>query len=250
MIYSRSHETGANSRNALHWEAQVLPPEAAQDPTTPTMANMIAHTLRNTPDVIIPGEVRTPDEFYQMNRALKTGHRVLTTWHALDGADAIDRASTELATKGGSTLEHARSLATSFDIIVSQQKLGDGSRKVMAIEELTGNLIDGRAETRKLFEYVLTGEADKDPETGKVTKIHGYFQQTNPISENLQKAFYTVGITRDEIKEFIDVPTVRKGCSNLASQNPANDVKNSDDTVSFIPDSDFEEEGDMDVSFI
>ncbi len=61
MIYNRDTTTAANSRNVLHWEAQDLPPEAAQDPTTPTMANMIAHTLRNTPDVIVPGKIRTPD---------------------------------------------------------------------------------------------------------------------------------------------------------------------------------------------
>ena len=218
MIYNRIEETGANRRNVLHWEAQDLPPEAAKDPTTPTMANMIAHTLRNTPDVIVPGEVRTPHEFYQMNRALKTGHRVLTTWHALDGADAIDRGSTELATIGGSTSEHARSLAQSFDIIISQQKLGDGSRKVMKVEEITGRMIDGRAETSTLFEFVLTGKTDKDPVTGKILKIHGYFQQVNPLSEKLVQLFYSVGVTREEIDKFIHVPEVRPDGTNLPSQ--------------------------------
>lgn len=218
MIYNRSEETGANRRNVLHWEAQDLAPEAAKDPTTPTMANMIAHTLRNTPDVIVPGEVRTPQEFYQMNRALKTGHRVLTTWHALDGADAIDRGSTELATIGGSTSEHARSLAQSFDIIISQQKLGDGSRKVMKVEEITGRMIDGRAETSVLFEFVLTGQTDKDPVTGKILKIHGYFQQVNPLSEKLIQLFYSVGVTREEIDKFINVPKIVEGGTNLPSQ--------------------------------
>ena len=47
------------------------------------MANEIAHVLRNTPDVVIPGEVRTAAEFEQVNRVLKTGHRVLTTLHVL-----------------------------------------------------------------------------------------------------------------------------------------------------------------------
>lgn len=217
MIYDRSEETGTNRRNVLHWEAQDLPPEKAKDPTTPTMSNFIAHTLRNTPDVVIPGEVRTPDEFYQMSRVLKTGHRVLTTWHALDGADAIDRGSTELATIGGSISEHARSLAASFDIIVSQQKLGDGKRKVMSIEEVTGKIIDGRAETVKLFEFVLTGEADKDPITGKVTNIHGYFQQSNPISPRLIQLFYAVGVTKEELAPYLVAPQVIKGKSNLKS---------------------------------
>lgn len=204
MIYDRDEKTGANKRNVLHWEAQDLSPEASKNPTTPTMGNKIAHSLRNTPDVIVPGEVRTPEEFFQMGRALKTGHRVLSTWHALDGADAIARAAGELATLGGSELDHARSLASSFDIIVSQQKLGDGSRRVMAIEELTGKLIDGRAETVKLFEFVLTGKATKD-ENGKVTDIEGYFVHSNPISESLIQKFYSVGITRDELIPFLTV---------------------------------------------
>lgn len=218
MLYDRDIATGTNRRNALHWEAQDLSPEAAKDPTTPTMANMIAHALRNTPDVIVPGEVRTPDEFFQMVRALKTGHRLLTSWHATDGPDAIDRASTELSTLGGSTLDHARSLAQSFDIIVSQAKLGDGSRRVMGIEELTGRLIDGRAETVKLFEFVLTGESTKDPLTGEVKDIKGYFQQCNPISQKLVQKFYSVGITKQEIAAFVTAPVVIEGASNLASQ--------------------------------
>lgn len=218
MIYQRSEETGANMRNALHWEAQDLNAKAAEDPSAPTMGNMMAHTLRNTPDVIIPGEVRTPIEFFQMNRALKTGHRVLTTWHALDGPDAIDRAATELSTLGGNLMDYVRSLATSFNIIISQQKLGDGSRHVMKIEELTGRVVDGRAETVVLFQYTLTGKTDKDPVTGKVKKIHGYYEQLNPISDTLVQSFYQVGITRDEIEPFINVPARLEGRSNLPSQ--------------------------------
>ena len=153
-----------------------------------------------------------------MNRALKTGHRVLTTWHALDGPDAIDRASTELSTVGGNLLDHARSLANSFDIIVSQQKLGDGSRKVMKIEELTGKIIDGRAEAKTLFEYKLTGDTKKNPVTGKVEKIYGYFQQVNPISEKLVQAFYSVGITKSELSTYTHPPKLIPNQSNLVSQ--------------------------------
>lgn len=217
MIYERDKTTGANLRNAIHWEAQDVPPERAKDPTSPTMANMMAHTLRNTPDIIIPGEVRTPEEFYQMHRALKTGHRVMSTWHAMDGADGIERAATELATLGGSISDYRQSMAKSFDIFVSQKKLGDGSRKVMSIEESTGRVVDGKAETKVLFRYVLTGETDYD-ETGEIKKIHGYFEQVNPISEKLIQSFYATGITKKEIEEFINVPPQISGKSNLPSQ--------------------------------
>lgn len=206
MVYERSDETGANLRNAIHWEASEVDIRLKDDPTTPTMANFIAHALRNTPDVIIPGEVRTPEEFFQMNRALKTGHRVLTTFHATDGADAVERMATELATLGGSVTDYLSSITHSIDIVVSQKKLDDGNRHVMAIEELTGKVNEfGKAETRVLFRYRLTGEMIRDPETGKLKKIEGVFEQVNPISEELKQKFFEAGISLDELKPFLTV---------------------------------------------
>lgn len=236
MIYDRSEESGANFRNVLHWEARDIGSDDGRDPTLPTMSNMIAHVLRNTPDVVIPGEVRTAAEFEQVNRVLKTGHRVLTTLHAYDGADAISRMSTELATKGGSITDYASSLANSIDLVVSCRKLGDGSRHVMAIEELTGRILDnGTAETKVLFRYKLTGQVDKDPDTGKIKKIYGYFEQVSPISEDLQSKFYSAGISKEEISQFINPPALIEGRSNLASQYPNGVMPAEDD----FPDIDF-----------
>lgn len=219
MVYDRSPETGANMRNVLHWEAQDLDKSMQDDPTTATMSNMIAHVLRNTPDVVVPGEVRTASEFEQVNRVLKTGHRVLSTLHAYDGADAIARMSTELATKGGSIADYSSSLANSIDLVVSCRKLGDGSRHVMAIEELTGRILpNGMAETSVLFRYNLTGEVDRDPETGRLEKIHGYFEQVNPISKDLVSKFFSAGISKDQIQQFMNPPEIVEGKSNLPSQ--------------------------------
>lgn len=231
MIYERSEETGANMRNALHWEASDS--VAADDPTVPSMSNMIAHTLRNTPDVVIPGEVRTPSEFFQVNRVLKTGHRVLSTLHAYDGSDAVSRIATELATLGGNVNDYALSIASSLDIAVSQRKLADGSRRVMSIEEYTGRILDdGSAETRILFRFKLTGEVDKD-ENGKIKKIHGYFEQVNPVSEELIQKFFSAGISRDELKAFTSAPEVISGESNLGSQR-AKYVKKEENIPSFL----------------
>ena len=219
MVYERSEETGANLRNVLHWEASDVEQKLKDDPTVPSMANMIAHTLRNTPDVIIPGEVRTPPEFFQMNRALKTGHRVLSTFHAYDGPDALDRMATELSTLGGSIADYTKSLAQSLDIIVSQRKLEDGNRHVMTIEELTGEIApNGLAETKILFRFVLTGEVDKDPKTGKTELIHGYFEQVSPISDKLVQKFYAAGISKDELLEFMTARETIDGATNLPSQ--------------------------------
>ena len=65
---------------------------------------------------------------------------------------------------------------------------------------------------------MLTGKTDKDPVTGKILKIHGYFQQVNPLSEKLVQLFYSVGVTREEIDKFIHVPEVRPDGTNLPSQ--------------------------------
>ena len=232
MIYERSPETGANLRNVLHWEASDVDAKLANDPNSPSMANMIAHTLRNTPDVVIPGEVRTPPEFFQMNRALKTGHRVLSTFHAYDGPDAIDRMATELSTLGGSIADYTKSLASSIDIIVSQRKLDDGSRHVMTVEELTGRVLDnGLAETHRLFEFVLTGEVVRD-ENGKSKEIKGYFQRSSAISKSLIQKFYTAGVTKDELAEFVTEPEIFEGRSNLPSQIAKASVEAKQTTVS------------------
>lgn len=205
MVYERAEETGANLRNTLHWEASDLPPEAAKDPTTPSMSNFIAHALRNTPDVIIPGEVRTPEEFFQMNRSLKTGHRVLTTFHAKNAADAIERMATELATLGGSIQDYVSSLVRSIDIVVAQLKLPDGRRRVVSIEELTGGIDEnGMAESRVLFNFELTGKTDKDV-NGNITHVHGNFKQVLPISEELKQKFYRSGVTREELEPYINI---------------------------------------------
>lgn len=235
MLYDRSLETGANMRNVLHWEAQDLDKALADDPTTGTMANEIAHVLRNTPDVVIPGEVRTAAEFEQVNRVLKTGHRVLTTLHAYDGADAIARMSTELATKGGSIVDYASSLANSIDLVVSCRKLGDGSRHVMAIEELTGKVNDrGMAETKVLFRYTLTGVTDFNEETGAIEKIHGYYEQVNGISDRLKEKFYSAGIPEVDIHSFVNVPDIIEGRSNLKSQGVAELSDAYNEELSFI----------------
>lgn len=210
MVYERSEETAANLRNTLHWEAKDIDETGKKSPTTQTMGNLISHSLRNAPDVIVPGEVRTPEEFYQMNRALKTGHRVLSTFHARDGADAIERMATELATLGGSITDYVSSLCKSIDIVVSQMKLEDGSRRVMKIEELTGRVKeDGTIETRTLFEFRLSGKVDKD-ENGRTKKIYGEFKQVEALSDNLLREFYTSGIGAEEMfpytKEGLNKP--------------------------------------------
>lgn len=214
MLYDRDPVTGANRRNVIHWEAQDIEESKKNDPSTPTMANFIAHALRNTPDIIIPGEMRTPEEFNQANRALKTGHRVLTTFHAEDSVDAISRFATELATVGGDVTDHMRSVANSIDLIVCQKKLDNGQRKVMEISELTGALDKetGMPEVNTVFQFV--------PVTSDDGQIGGYFEQVNPISSALHRKFNLSGIEAWRLEEFLNPPARIPGRSNLPANDP------------------------------
>lgn len=205
MVYERAEETGVNLRNSVHWEASDLSPEMQKDPTTATMANFISHALRNTPDVLIPGEVRTPEEFFQMNRAIKTGHRVLTTFHASSAADAIERMATELATLGGSIQDYVSSLVRSIDIVVAQLKLPDGRRRVVSIEELTGEVDEnGKAKSRVLFRFRLTGQTERD-EYGNILEVKGVFEQPEAISDELVQKFYQAGVSEEELRPYVDL---------------------------------------------
>ena len=130
--------------------------------------------------------------------------------------------ATELSTLGGSIQDYIGSLCKSIDIVVSQRKLEDGSRHVMKIEELTGKIDgSGSAETRVLFQFVLTGEVDKTE--GKVNKIGGYFEQVNAISEGMLQKFYSAGISKEELNRFTEVSALADGYkgSITAVEKPA-----------------------------
>lgn len=201
MLYDRD-VNGTNKRNVLHWEAEHVP-QAEWTETKNTMANCISHTLRNTPDIIVPGEARMPAEFYEMYRVILTGQRIMGTFHSENGQQGLERFATETATHvGGSKKDYLTSLAANLDIFVAQYKMDDGSRKVMEISESTGKLDEhGNPEVVKLFEFVPSGKAERD-ETGRVTAIHGQFLQTGVISDRLKRKIFLAGFNSEEV-EFL-----------------------------------------------
>lgn len=182
-------EFGRNRWNSVHWEVN----------TKKTMAELIDNTLRATPHVIIVGESRTAEEFYQVNRVLRMGHKLLGTFHAEDSLDALGRYATELSRVGGTYTENLRLACESIDIIVSQYKFQNGERKIMEISEIVG-YADGKPVINTLFEFKYTGKMLKDA-NGR-DKVDGYFEQVGVFSERLKKTFYKAGIGDDQIAEF------------------------------------------------
>lgn len=191
---------GVNKRNVLHWEANDG--ANADKKNTATMSNLISNALRVTPEVLILGEARAPDEFTQLQRAMQTGHRVIGTYHAKDAADAIERGASELSTGMGVSLSEAKKQwARSVDIIITQFKFPDGSRKVMEITEVIGTDADGEVKLSPIIEYQLV-RSYIDPETGK-EKIDGKFEFVNPISEKFKQALIKDGVPEERFREFL-----------------------------------------------
>ena len=203
LFYKRSPETLANAYNVLHWEAQDVDTKLADDPTTPTMEHLLALALRHSPDIIFPGELRLNTEFAQVFKALKFDQRVMSTLHASGGQDAISRFGSELASLGGNMMDYIYSLVNSIDLVISQNRLDDGMRRITGIEEITGRVLDGGvAETNYLAGFRFTGEVKRD-NSGKLLEICGDYFDDGKISNKLLQKFYAAGISKEELKDFM-----------------------------------------------
>lgn len=192
---------GRNKRNAVHWE--VYEDGSTEDKgNKANMPNLISNTLRATPEVIIVGESRAPQEFQQLQRAAMTGHRVLSTFHAEDDMDAIDRFASELSSAQGSSLTEAKMAACrTMNVVITQYRFANGDRRIMSISEILGYK-DGAPVINQIFRYRLTGEVEIDERNG-LKRPKGVFEFVNPISEQLEQGFYKAGISRDELLPFL-----------------------------------------------
>jgi len=127
--------------------------------------DLVRNSLRMRPDRIIVGECRG-SEAIDMLQAMNTGHDgSLTTVHANSTRDALMRLENMVMMAGFDLPSVAirEQIASAIQIIVQQQRLPDGSRKVMEITEITGRENDTIL-SQPIFEFVQSGYED-----GKIT---------------------------------------------------------------------------------
>jgi pilus assembly protein CpaF len=117
------------------------------------------------PDRIVVGEVRS-GEALDMLQAMNTGHDgSLTTVHSNTPRDTISRLETLVLMAGMELPSRAirEQIASAINIIIQQNRLRDGSRKITYISEVTG--IEGdQISLQDIFVYKQSGY-----ENGKVT---------------------------------------------------------------------------------
>jgi len=102
--------------------------------------DLVRNCLRMRPDRIILGEIRG-GEAIDMLTAMNTGHDgSLATVHANNTRDALARFETMVGIGMPNMGDKAirETIARALDVIIQQERLTDGSRRIMALTEVTG----------------------------------------------------------------------------------------------------------------
>jgi pilus assembly protein CpaF len=105
-----------------------------------TIRDLVINALRMRPDRIIVGEVRG-GEALDMLQAMNTGHDgSLTTCHSNSPRDTLARLETMCLMAGMDLPLRAirEQIASALDLIVHQERMKDGSRKIVSITEVQG----------------------------------------------------------------------------------------------------------------
>lgn len=119
-----------------------------------TIRDLVRNSLRMRPDRIVVGEVRDSAAL-DMLQAMNTGHDgSLTTVHANTPRDALSRIETMVLMSGMELPITAirEQISQAVDLIIQQNRLRDGSRKITQISEVIG--VDGGViQLQDLFTY-------------------------------------------------------------------------------------------------
>ncbi|MGJ3256505.1 MAG: CpaF family protein [Alcanivorax sp.] len=102
--------------------------------------DLVRNALRMRPDRIVVGEVRG-EEALDMLQAMNTGHDgSLSTIHANSSRDAISRLEHMIGMAGVSISPGVirQQIAAALDLIVQTERLSDGRRAVISVQEITG----------------------------------------------------------------------------------------------------------------
>ncbi len=140
-----------------------------------TIRDLVKNCLRMRPDRIIVGECRG-GESLDMLQAMNTGHDgSLTTVHANSPRDVISRLETMVLMSGMDLPSKAirEQIASAVDVVIHESRLSDGSRKVVAITEVTG-LEGNQIVMQDIFAFKQTG-------VGADGKILGAFKPTGAV---------------------------------------------------------------------
>lgn len=158
-----------------HWASLEARPPNIEGKGAITIRSLFRNCLRMRPDRIIVGECRG-DETLDMLQAMNTGHDgSLTTIHANSPKDAVARLDSLVLMSNIELPIRAirEQIASAIHLMVHIARLSDGSRKVMAIDEVVGMDKDADIVTKDIFIFQQTG-VDEDGKVQGAFKATGY----------------------------------------------------------------------------
>lgn len=123
-----------------HWVRLETRPANLEGKGEINQRDLVKNCLRMRPDRIILGEIRG-GEAIDMLTAMNTGHDgSLATVHANNARDALARFETMVGIGMPNMGDKAirETIARALDLVVQQERLTDGSRRIMSITEVTG----------------------------------------------------------------------------------------------------------------
>lgn len=128
-----------------------------------SVRDLVRNALRMRPDRIVVGEVRDGAAL-DMLQAMNTGHDgSLTTLHANSPKDALIRLENLVLMAGVDIPLRAirEQIVEALDLVLHQARLRDGSRRIIAISEITG--IDQESiQLQEIFRFSLSQENSKE----------------------------------------------------------------------------------------
>jgi pilus assembly protein CpaF len=126
-----------------------------------TIRALVINALRMRPDRIIVGEIRD-EAALDMLQAMNTGHDgSMTTLHSNGPRDSLARLETMVLMAGMELPSRAvrEQVASAINVVVHQERMRDGSRKIVSISEISGMESDVITMT-DIFTFEQTGIED------------------------------------------------------------------------------------------
>jgi pilus assembly protein CpaF len=148
-----------------------------------TIRDLVRNCLRMRPDRIVVGEVRG-GEALDMLQAMNTGHDgSMSTIHANSPLEAISRLETLVLMSGTDLPSRSirEQMASAVHIVVQQQRLRGGARRIVAISEVTGfDEARGTVTLQDIFTFKQVGVS---PEGRAI----GYHSATGAVPKRMER---------------------------------------------------------------
>jgi twitching motility protein PilT len=118
----------------LHANRKAIVEQIEVGIDTPSFSSCLRSILRQSPDVILVGEMRDPETVSLVLTAAETGHLVLSTLHTNDAAQAISRMVDSV--HPGNQAQVRQQVSLSLATVITQQLIpsSDGARRYAACE--------------------------------------------------------------------------------------------------------------------